>query len=263
MENLLIQDIRFIAISIFFGAIVVFFICWILDKSKLSDWFKASEGITPSFITVPAFLFGLAISTLASGVWEIHASANASLVNESSSVGVLMRTSSKLSPEDRKRLVLAINNYVNEIIDSEWPAMESNDYKNRDAALSKLEALSAAANEIGMKENSKESIDGRLNSAIDSLFHERLQRLSYAFDRPNFARWPSIFVLSFLLLFTVGLLQLRSPRAMRISLTMGALCIGSSLIFLFLNISPYRGLNAVKPNMLKNSLEMYSAPNPK
>ncbi len=255
MDSFATQDFRFIAMIIAVSTVSVLLICWLLDKSKLSNWFKASEGITASFINVPAFLFGLAISTFAAGVLDNHTTANASLVNESTAVRGLMRLSKTLSSEDQARLVIALNNYIHGVIEVDWPAMQTGDQTNWELTLPEFELLSATANDIGTQTRYLGSTGNRLDSMIDSLYHERLLRLSMAYNRPNFERWPSIFVLSFLLLFTVGLLQLRSPRAMRITLIMGALCIGSSLLFLFLNLSPYCGLNAIKPNMLINSLK--------
>ncbi len=255
MDHLIIQDYRFAGLIIVFGTLAIFVISWLLDRSPISKWFKASEGIAVSFITIPAFLFGLAISTLASGIWDRHSTAHFSLVNESAAIGALISVSKILSPQDKLMLNTAINNYVNGVVDKEWPAMQSGDSKNHWLASPELEALSAVANKIATDPNQLSSTGNRLQATIDNLRHARLLRLGLAYDGIDFARWPSIYMLSFLLLFSVGLLQLRAPRAMRIALTMGALCIGSSLVFLYINLSPYRGINPVEPTFLKDSVQ--------
>ena len=255
MDNFLLQDFGFIAICISIGAIAVFSIFWFLDRSPLSSWFKNSEGIVASFISVPAFLFGLVISTFTTGVWNNHVAANTSLINEAASIRTLTRISQTLSTQDAQQLTSAINNYVAYIVDIEWPAMANgNPQENRDS-LAQLEILTKNINDITNKLNPSSSIVNRLDSSIDALHHERLVRLSLAFERISFVRWPSIYLLAFLLLFTVGLLQLRCPRAMKITLTMGALCIGSSMIFLFLNTSPYHGPTSIKPTLLIDSIQ--------
>jgi Protein of unknown function (DUF4239) len=259
MENFIAQDFQFIAITTVLAAFSVFAITWFLEKSPLSNWFKNSEGIAVSFITIPAFLFGLSISTLSSSVWDGHVSANSSLVNESTSVRTLTSIASILPTADGQKLNLATKNYVSTVLTKEWPAMKTENPAGKTIALSEFENLNTVANKIAMQTNQRSSIEERLVSAIDSLRHERLQRLSLAYDSTNFSRWPSVFVLSFLLMLTVGLLQLRSPRAMRISLVMGALCIGSTMLFLYLNLSPYHGMNAVNPQSLEESLKLIPA----
>ena len=56
MEHIIAQDFQFIAIVIIIAVLAVITIAWLLDESPISNWFKASEGIVVSFITVPAFL---------------------------------------------------------------------------------------------------------------------------------------------------------------------------------------------------------------
>ncbi|OYY06362.1 DUF4239 domain-containing protein [Polynucleobacter sp. 39-46-10] len=261
MIDLLIQNFHFIGFSIALGALAVSLIYWILNKSPISEWLKASEGIIVSFITIPAFLFGLAVSTLAAGIWDGHVSANLSLINESGAIRTLALTSTNLAPQDKLRLTEAINNYVTAVVDKEWPAMKAKTPMVHKIASPEFEALNKITNAIAMEPNQHSLITNRLESSMNILQHERLVRSSLAYEGTTFARWPSIFVLSFLLLFTVGLLQLKSPRAMKISLTMGALCIGSAMFFVFLNLTPYSGLNPVTSNLLKSTLSTISPTN--
>ena len=260
MEHIITQDFQFIAIVIIIAVLAVVVIAWFLDESPLSNWFKASEGIVVSFITVPAFLFGMAISTLSNSIWDSHVSANLSLVNESSAVRTLTSIASILPPNDSLDLKVATKKYVSAVLTKEWPAMKVDNPAGKTIARSEFENLNDVANRIAMQANQRSAIESRLITSIDSLRHERLLRLSLAYDSTNFSRWPSVFVLSFLLMMTVGLLQLRSPRAMRISLAMGALCIGSTMLFLYLNISPYYGLNPVEPQPLEESLGFIHIP---
>jgi apolipoprotein N-acyltransferase len=261
MANLLFQSYHFIGLSIVVGVLAVSLIYWILNKSPISEWLKASEGIIVSFITIPAFLFGLALSTLASGIWDGHVSANLSLVNESGAITTLALTSTNLAPQDKLRLTEAINNYVTAVVDKEWPAMKAKKPMVHNIASPEFEALRKITDAIAMKPNQHSLIANRLESSMNILQHERLLRSSLAYEGTNIGRWPSIFSLSFLLLLTVGLLQLRSPRAMKISLAMGAFCIGSAMLFIFLNLSPYSGLNPVTADLLNSTVSTISPTN--
>ena len=260
MDHLIIEDYRFAGAVIVFCALAVLLISWLLDKSPVSEWFKKSEGIAVSFITIPAFLFGLAISTIASGIWDRHMTANMELINESAALGTLISISRTLAPQDKLMLSTAINHYVVAVVDKEWPALKTGDYVNQWTASPEFEALSATTDKLAFSSNLPSSIATRLQTTIDSLRQYRLLRLGLAYDEVKFTKWPSIYVLSFLLLFSVGLLQVRAPRAMRIALTMGALCIGSTMVFLYVNQSPYRGFDPVQPTLLKDSVKSMGAP---
>ena len=137
--------------------------------------------------------------------------------------------------------------------------MKLRDVSNYGAASPEFEILSTVADKIAMEPNQRASTENRLQSAIDNLRHERLVRDNLAKTSIRIERWPSLYLLSFLLLFTVGLLQVQSPRAMRISLTMGTFCIGASLLFIHLNGSPYGGLDAVDPDPLNQTLKLISS----
>ena len=254
MEKFITQDIIFTAICIFIGTIAVFFIYWLLNRSPLSRWFMASEDIVASFIGVPAFLFGLTVSTFTANIIGNHNIAKASLLNEVSSVRTLLRISKTLPAEDQAKLTTAVDGYVNSIIKIEWPLMiegKTNDFNNSML----LDNLSTVSESISSKNYGDRSTGARIESAIQNLHRERLERLFLAHEVGSFAKSPSIFTLALLMLLTIGLLQLRKPQAMKVALVMGVLCIGSSMVFIFLNISPYRGPISIQPSILEKAIK--------
>jgi hypothetical protein len=254
MEKFITQDLLFIAICIFIGTIAVFFIHWLLNRSPLSPWFTASEDIVASFISVPAFLFGLTVSTFAANTIQNHNIAKTSLLNEVTSVRTLLRISRTLPAEDQVKLTTAVDNYVNSIIKIEWPLMiegKTNDFNNSIP----LDNLTVLSEHLSSKNYGNRLTGDRIESAIQNLHRERLERFFLAHDIGSFAKSPSIFTLSLLMLLTIGLLQLRKPQAMKIALVMGTLCIGTSMVFIFLNISPYRGPISIQPSLLEKAIK--------
>ena len=255
MDNLMVEDIQFLAAAFGLGVFAVYSISWFLDKSPVSDWFKASEGIAVSFITVPAFLFGLGMSSLTTNIINNKDTAKISLINEVSAIRTLVNIASTLPAQDQVKLNSGINDYVVAVINKEWANMMSKDPSINGLAFPEFESLSSTVNQIASTPHQNSFVANRLESSIDSIRHERLVRLNLAQEKINLLKWPSFFSLSFLMLFSIGLLQLRAPRAMRIALTMGALCIGTTVLFIFLNSSPYGGNQPVKPNLLEESLK--------
>ena len=253
MNNILDQNFYFVLFCILIGALAVFFVHWLLNRSPISSWFKSSEDLVASFMGVPAFLFGLTISTFTNGIWENHVIAKASLIKEATAISSLIRTSRALPQADQQVIVSDINNYISSILSKEWPEMRMGNAQAISSSR-ELDVLSSTVSRITSHSRMGNLNQDRLQTLVDTLYYERTVRLSLSSDINLFSRWPSLYFLSIMLLLTIGMLQLRKPQAMKISLTMGALCIGASMVFLFMNVSPYRGLVAVEPTMLKSLL---------
>ena len=254
MEKFITQDIFFIISCIFIGVIAVFTIHWLLNRSPLSPWFTASEDVVASFISVPAFLFGLTVSTFTANIIENHNIAKTSLLNEVSSIRTLLRISKTLPAEDQAKLTSAVDDYVNSIIKIEWPLMIEGKISDFNNSIP-LDNLTTLSERISSKNYENRSTGARIESAIENLHRERLERLFLAHEVRSFSKSPSIFTLALLMLLTIGLLQLRKPQAMKIALTMGTLCIGSSMVFIFLNISPYHGPISIQPSILEKAIK--------
>ena len=43
---------------------------WIINASPISNWFTTSEDVVPPFLALPAILFALFVTALASDVWQ-------------------------------------------------------------------------------------------------------------------------------------------------------------------------------------------------
>ena len=90
----------------------------------------------------------------------------------------------------------------------------------------------------------------RLNQALESLRISRQQRLSLAHDAVSASKWASPMMLAILTLITIGVVHIRRPRAMFISMLITIACVLATTVLLFENRSPFNGPAAVTPSML-------------
>ncbi len=261
MTPFTLDVLKFLAVSIVMIALATYAIYWILNDSPISRWLNDSDAVVPSFLSITAFIFGLTVSTLAGFSFEKHESAISNLIAESSALDSLINISTVLPPEDRAQIKSGVKDYLNVVIEKEWPAMNEKDAKNREIALPEFMALSKTINQIAYQANQRASIGNGLEAELTIIRHNRKVRQSIAYDTDNIKKWIVIPISSILLLISVGIVHLGSIKAMKVSLSIASLCILTAMTFLYITISPYGMWNPVKPYQLQESLRMLGTVN--
>jgi hypothetical protein len=261
MSPFALELLKFSAVSIVMIAVVAYAVYWTLNDSPISRWLHDSDAVVPSFLSITAFIFGVTVSTLAGFSFEKHETAISNLIIESSAIDGLINTSTVLPPQDQAKIIPAIKDYLNAVVEKEWPAMNQKDAKNREVALPEFMALSKTINQIAYQPNQRASIENQLEAALTIIRHNRQVRQSLAYDTDNYKKWISIPIASILLMISVGIVHLGSLKAMKVSLSITSLCVLTAMVFLFITISPYGMWNPVKPHQLQESLRMLSTVN--
>lgn len=255
--------LNFIALSTLVTGCVAYGIYWMLNDSPFAKWLHDSDAVVPAFLSITSFIFGLAISTLASNSLERHQLAISNLIIESTAIETILSTSVALPLHEQTQIKSSIKNYLLAETEKEWAAMRDKQANKREIALPEFLALNKIVSEIAYQPKQLVSISSQLLSAIGTLRQNRQVRQSLAYDSDSLAKWPAVPVCSFLLLLSVGIVHLGSLKAMKVSLSITAFCIVTAMIFLFISISPYRGWNPVEPLQLQESLKMLDLPQQK
>lgn len=249
----------FILISSTITAGAAYAIYWTLNDSPVSRWLHDADAVAPSFVSITAFIFGLTVSTLAGYSFNRHESAVSNLIIESSALDTLTNVSLVLPSRDKDQISSGIENYINAVIEKEWPAMRSKDFKKREIALPEFMALSKIINKLAYESNLRSSIEGQLESSLTIIRESRKTRHSLAFDNTNIRKWISIPISSLLLLLSVGIIHLGSLKAMKVSLSIASLCIVTAMTLLYISVTPYGAWNPVEPLQLQESLRILGA----
>ncbi len=238
-------------------------IYWILNLSPVSHWFTASEDVVPPFLALPAILFALFVTALASDVWQKHFQAKEALLKETAAVRSLILLSTELG-SNAPALRQTTETYINAVINREWEAMTKGDHMNKESALPELESLDTAIAKIGNANPQPSQYTAlRLNNALETLRLSRQQRISLAHDAISITKWAATMSLAVLTLVSVAVVHLRRPRAMKISMLLTVLCVLATIHVLSKNRSPYLGIAAISNNLLVDSLKILDQENPK
>lgn len=227
---------------------------WTINLSPVSHWFTASEDVVPPFLALPAILFALFVTALATDVWQKHFQAKEALLKETAAVRSLILLSAEMGPNGTV-LKQATIGYINAVVNREWQAMTQGDHMNKESALVELEALDTTIAKIGNGNPEPPRYTAlRLNNALETLRFSRQQRISLAHDAISITKWAATMSLAVLTLLSVALVHLRRPRAMKISMLLTVLCVLVTIHVLSKNRSPYLGIAAISNNLLSESL---------
>ena len=234
------------------GALLTY---WVLIKSPWAEWLSKEDPVAP-FFTAITVLFALFAAMLASDIWARHKDANTAQVAEASAIRSLSETAGLMPKADGDHMARLIHNYVQAVVAKEWQAMHEGNATQREAALPEIKQLETEALAFLIRTNQPKAIETRLIGAIDNLRTARLQRLTLAFDGIPYAKWRALLAFGLLSLVAVGIVHLRRPRAMGISLFVMVVGILLTIAILTNNKSPYSGTTPVKPHMLQDAANL-------
>lgn len=175
-----------VLLLVFFGAY------WLLNKSPVSEWFKSSEDVVPPFLALPAIMFALFISALATDIWQKHYDAKQALIREASALRSVILLAPNLG-ERGQYLSQATENYINAVIDREWQAMMLKDHPNKESALPELEALDFNIAKIGSDPSLPQYVAIRLSCSGRAVSNGYLWPMMVLQPRNGHHRscWPS------------------------------------------------------------------------
>lgn len=239
------------------AALLLFFCAtyWLLNTSSASQWFKASEDVVPPFLALPAIMFALFMSSLATDIWQKHYDAKQALIREAAALRSIILLTPNLG-ERGSGLSQSAENYINAVVDREWQTMALKNHPNQEGALPELEALDFNIAKIGSDPALPQYTALRLNDALEMLRLSRQQRLALAHDGISASKWASPIMLAVITLITIAVVHIRRPRAMLISMMLTIICVLATMQLLSQNRSPYIGTAAVTQEPLYDAKKL-------
>ncbi len=236
--------------------VVAILALWMALRSPLAmRWLPAGSGdeIVAPILALPAILFALFTTALASEIWERRHQASEALMRETASVRSLMLLSTQLGPRSAP-LERAVRAYVDAVLQREWVAMVRSDHTRKESALPELEALDETVSRLGSDAQMSRYTVLRLHEALETLRVSRLQRLAMAHQPMSTSKWVSCMTLGILTLLTVGVLHAHRRRALGVSLALTGACVVMTLQMLSWHRAAYAGASAVSSSMLAESV---------
>jgi hypothetical protein len=207
----------------------------------------------PAMTLMPlAVLLAVLLGFLASRVWANHEHAENYVAQEASALHEIVLMAPALPPDVQKRLHAAVRAHIKAMAEEEWPAMARGE-KGMGRTPRVLAEATAMVLDLNPLRPGKQLAQQRVVAALDEALDARRNRIMLSGDLIDGVQWGVILVLMILILTTVAMGYVESPRASAIAMFIVATASAASLVLLLAYDQP---LNAggffVQPTLLRD-----------
>ena len=211
--------------------------------------------IAPPFMALPAILYAFLLAFMASAAWQNISLARTSLVNEHTALARIAAV--PIGPTAAKQQMQAgLKRYVSAVIDDEW-AKRYNESASADAGAA-LDALSTGIWTLASQCRGQAGADctselavSTYIKALDDLRSAREERLSLGYQGTLRLKWVLGIVLAIATALSIAAIHRLNERTAAICQVMFCLSIWMTFAMVALHIQPYRGPDALSPDVLQ------------
>ena len=172
-------------------------------------------------------LFGF----LASRVWANHEHAENYVAQEASALHEIVLMAPAFPPDVQTRLLAAVRAHIKAMAEEEWPAMARGE---KDVGRTPRVLTEATAMVLGLDPTrpGEQLAQQRVVAAMDEALDARRNRIMLSGDLIDGVQWGVILVLMILILTTVAMGNVESPRASAVAMFIVATASAASLVLL-------------------------------
>ncbi|WP_298016319.1 DUF4239 domain-containing protein [uncultured Castellaniella sp.] len=198
---------------------------------------------------------GLVIAFVASDVWQQETRGRTAVEQEAIAVADVLRTAQHLPAELRDQVVGLTNDYIRDVVESEWPLMaRGGSSAKAESLLDALEQTSvqvdvqareAGADRVGMAQAAKD-----LRRYAQQVESARNQRLLVATSRVMPTKWAAVMVLLFVAACVIYELHATQRRPLVLSMALFSLGFGATLYLIASYDRPFTGATIIEPESM-------------
>jgi hypothetical protein len=210
--------------------------------------------VAPPFMALPAILFAFLLAFMASAAWQNISLARTSLVNEHTALA--RAATIPIGPTAAKQQMQAgLKRYVSAVIDEEW-AKRYNESASPEAGAS-LDALSTGIWALASQchgqatDCTSDLAVSTYLKTLDDLRAAREERLSLGYQGTLRLKWVLGIVLAIATALSIAAIHRTNERTAVICQILFCLSIWMTFAMVALHIQPYRGPDALSPDVLQ------------
>lgn len=228
---------------------IALFVQYLVNKFAKVEVLEQHHSAAEAMMGVVGTLFSVLLGFLVAGAMEKHHEAQLHSIDEASNVASVFRVARGLSDIDRPRIRQFCREYVDDVIQSEWPKMEHEEKINHGwETYQKLwEAVVAVVPENDRQSNLQQG----LIASMQSLGENRRARILLAQQQLPRSLWA---VVAFGAIITMALSYVfasQFPKVQGFMTTLVATALALNIWLLSAYSQPFRGELRVKPAMFQ------------
>ena len=209
----------------------------------------ALAAVSPGLLPPMALVFGLLVGFLAAEVWSNSSSAEEAVDQEASALRSVDLLDGDFPAADQRRMDLLIREYIEQVVEHEWPAMADQNatllVAPSELAAALQLALALPADDPGRAVAQREIVTS-LEAALDA----RRQRIIISASAVNSAKWVGVIGLGILTLIAIACVHSANRRSAAIAMTLFASAIVVALLMIGVQDRPFAGPYQVQPTPL-------------
>ena len=223
---------------------------WLSFRSKLSTRIQSFKGLVAPFFVSTATIFGLLVGFLSSDIWERNKQASRVVLEETEELLGLYSVSTATG-SDNARVRAAIRNYVNAVVEDEWPKLAVQQRSARADA-----ALDALLREVTLPGVVKDPIVERtMVELVLKIRAAHEDRIALSNDRTMGTKWAAVLLLALITQISIAAVHLENPRPQLAALIIFTVAAVSILGLLAVHEAPFEPPVFVPPGPIADVLK--------
>uniref|UniRef100_UPI003341DE3E bestrophin-like domain n=1 Tax=Castellaniella defragrans TaxID=75697 RepID=UPI003341DE3E len=193
---------------------------------------------------------GMVIAFVAADVWQTDAKGRNAVEQEAIAISDTLRIARFFDSETREIVLADINNYIRDVVETEWPLMAQGQFS--ETAESLLEALDILSVRIEgeSQEFSQRRAAQELRHYTREIEQARNQRLLVSHQHVSITKWFTLLMLLFVSACVMIELHLAHRRALYVSMGLFSLGFGAALFLISAYDGPFLGRGNIGPESL-------------
>lgn len=229
-------------------------IAWLSFRSALAGRIQSFKGVAAPFFMSTAVIFGLLIAFLSSDIWERNKQAERIVFTEADTL-IALHSLSAASTPDNANMRTAIRNYVNAVVNHEWPRM-----KQEVRSQPTEQALNALLREVAKPANAADpSVQRTMLELVMRVRAAHEERLVLSNDRTVVTKWAGVLLLAFLTQIAIAVVHLERPRPQAAALVIFTVAAVLLLGLLAMHEAPFEPPLLVPPGPIIDVLRLVPA----
>lgn len=233
------------------GALSIFFIV----QKYLPFLTIDDTGHATIFSFAIGTIFGLTLAFITVSTWQNYNRINSIVVQEATTLTTIYRSLDAFQPALRDKSAQLLKNYVEQVIQNEWPLMAKNQFDDKYFAdFYQFQLLMLRHNPINSSEVIAQQEELRL---ISEYYKLRLERITNSKATLDHSMTITLCLGAFVFIFYHSLYVMTKRRHHVLMISLLATSLGFIFFLIVSYNTPFSGPNAIGPDKLNQMLELW------
>ncbi len=223
---------------------------WLAHRSRMAECIRSFRGLSPPFVNVVGVLFALTLAFLANDTWNAHDRAVTAVYHEAGALRSVRALAAGLPETPRRKLDAAIDFYIDQVVDQEWPQLAHR--RSAPAAAEALAQLQAELAAPAVAQAVAQATHWQMLQQVMEARDAREQRIALSQTHVNPLKWLGMAFLGLLTMISIAMVYVDQPKAELLAIALFAAAAAPTAAIVLIQGNPFQPPGAASPAPLLN-----------